>query len=128
MDSTMAHAHAHAETVEEPHEIGLPVSNAKLAMWLFLATEIMFFMGLVGRKRARRRSAGIRSPRNSVDCRRGNLKRGPRSLDHQRRVQPVFSRARRKEHHTLNGSRTVAWRRLVAVAVFHTDRFSRPAR
>jgi cytochrome c oxidase subunit III len=42
----MAHAHAaHAEEVCEP---GLPVSNAKLAMWLFLATEIMFFMGLIG--------------------------------------------------------------------------------
>jgi heme/copper-type cytochrome/quinol oxidase subunit 3 len=28
--------------------MGLPVSNAKLAMWLFLATEVMFFMGLIG--------------------------------------------------------------------------------
>ena len=28
--------------------MGLPVSNAKLVMWLFLATEIMFFMGLIG--------------------------------------------------------------------------------
>ncbi len=44
----MAHAHAHADHLEEPHEIGIPVSNAKLAMWLFLATEIMFFMGLIG--------------------------------------------------------------------------------
>ncbi len=41
----MAHAHAHA--AEEHYEMGLPVSNAKLAMWLFLATEIMFFMGLI---------------------------------------------------------------------------------
>lgn len=28
--------------------MGLPVSNAKLAMWLFLATEIMFFSGFIG--------------------------------------------------------------------------------
>ena len=34
-------------TLDEPTEMGLPVSNAKLAMWLFLATEIMFFMGLI---------------------------------------------------------------------------------
>jgi cytochrome c oxidase subunit 3 len=41
-------AHAHAAHVEETYEVGLPVTNAKLAMWLFLATEIMFFMGLIG--------------------------------------------------------------------------------
>jgi cytochrome c oxidase subunit 3 len=41
-------AHAHAAHAEESYEVGLPVSNAKLAMWLFLATEIMFFMGLIG--------------------------------------------------------------------------------
>ena len=28
--------------------MGLPVSNGKLAMWLFLVTEIMFFTGLIG--------------------------------------------------------------------------------
>jgi heme/copper-type cytochrome/quinol oxidase subunit 3 len=44
----MAHASAHAAHAEESYEMGLPVSNAKLAMWLFLATEIMFFMGLIG--------------------------------------------------------------------------------
>ena len=27
---------------------GIPVSNGKLAMWLFLVTEIMFFTGLIG--------------------------------------------------------------------------------
>src|SRR5439155_142433 len=41
-------AHAHAAPADEATEMGLPVSNAKLAMWLFLATEIMFFMGLIG--------------------------------------------------------------------------------
>src|SRR5262245_54112522 len=37
-------------TVEEtpPLHMGLPVSNGKLAMWLFLVTEIMFFTGLIG--------------------------------------------------------------------------------
>jgi cytochrome c oxidase subunit 3 len=44
----MAHASAHTAHAEEEYEMGLPVSNAKLAMWLFLATEIMFFMGLIG--------------------------------------------------------------------------------
>ncbi len=34
--------------VEEPRSMQLPVTNAKLAMWLFLATEIMFFSGLIG--------------------------------------------------------------------------------
>jgi cytochrome c oxidase subunit 3 len=28
--------------------MGVPVSNGKLAMWLFLVTEIMFFTGLIG--------------------------------------------------------------------------------
>jgi cytochrome c oxidase subunit 3 len=34
----------------EPHQqhMGLPLTNGKLAMWLFLATEIMFFSGLIG--------------------------------------------------------------------------------
>lgn len=46
----MAHATAagHSHATEDAVEPGLPVSNAKLAMWLFLATEIMFFMGLIG--------------------------------------------------------------------------------
>lgn len=33
---------------DEPTQMGLPLSNGKLAMWLFLATEIMFFSGLIG--------------------------------------------------------------------------------
>lgn len=39
---------AHAAAVEESRRTGLPISNGKLAMWLFLATEIMFFTGLIG--------------------------------------------------------------------------------
>jgi cytochrome c oxidase subunit 3 len=36
-------------THEEPVvHMGLPLSNGKLAMWLFLVTEIMFFTGLIG--------------------------------------------------------------------------------
>jgi cytochrome c oxidase subunit III len=31
-----------------PLHMGLPLSNGKLAMWLFLVTEIMFFTGLIG--------------------------------------------------------------------------------
>lgn len=44
----MSHALAQPATAEHAYEPGVPVSNAKLAMWLFLATEIMFFMGLIG--------------------------------------------------------------------------------
>ncbi len=40
---------AHAATAEHPTiHMGLPLSNGKLAMWLFLVTEIMFFTGLIG--------------------------------------------------------------------------------
>src|SRR4051794_23328706 len=38
-------AHAHEE-VQVP--MGLPMPNGKLAMWLFLVTEIMFFTALIG--------------------------------------------------------------------------------
>ncbi|TWT62109.1 cytochrome c oxidase subunit 3 [Rubinisphaera italica] len=31
-----------------PPKMGLPLPNSKLAMWLFLGTEIMFFTGLIG--------------------------------------------------------------------------------
>jgi cytochrome c oxidase subunit 3 len=37
-----------AATLEQQTAPGLPISNAKLAMWLFLATEIMFFSALIG--------------------------------------------------------------------------------
>lgn len=38
------------DTVAETPEVtmGLPLPNGKLAMWLFLITEIMFFTGLIG--------------------------------------------------------------------------------
>src|SRR5262249_45173703 len=40
---------AHATASDEPVlHMGVPVSNAKLAIWIFLATEIMFFTGLIG--------------------------------------------------------------------------------
>jgi cytochrome c oxidase subunit 3 len=39
---------AHAVLEEEPVRMGVPVSHGKLAMWLFLVTEIMFFTGLIG--------------------------------------------------------------------------------
>lgn len=40
--------HEHSAVDEEPRAMGLPLTNTKLAMWLFLATEIMFFSGLIG--------------------------------------------------------------------------------
>jgi cytochrome c oxidase subunit 3 len=40
---------AHAVEEQPPVlHMGLPLSNGKLAMWLFLVTEIMFFTGLIG--------------------------------------------------------------------------------
>ncbi len=51
----MATAHA---THDEPIvHMGLPLSNGKLAMWLFLVTEIMFFTGLIGMYIVLRQSA-----------------------------------------------------------------------
>jgi cytochrome c oxidase subunit 3 len=39
----------HAATLDAPPQhMGLPLRNGKLAMWLFLATEIMFFSALIG--------------------------------------------------------------------------------
>src|SRR5579871_5340290 len=39
---------AHAVHDEPVLHMGAPVPNGKLAMWIFLATEIMFFTGLIG--------------------------------------------------------------------------------
>jgi cytochrome c oxidase subunit 3 len=39
---------AHAVLEEPQAHMGVPLSNGKLAMWLFLVTEIMFFTGLIG--------------------------------------------------------------------------------
>jgi cytochrome c oxidase subunit 3 len=41
--------------------MGLPLSNGKLAMWLFLVTEIMFFTGLIGAYIVLRQSAPDRT-------------------------------------------------------------------
>src|ERR1051325_5939911 len=37
-----------AERLENHSEMGMPLSSGKLAMWLFLVTEIMFFTALIG--------------------------------------------------------------------------------
>src|SRR3954470_16250671 len=39
--------------------MGLPLPNGKLAMWLFLVTEIMFFTGLIGMYIVLRQSAPV---------------------------------------------------------------------
>ena len=47
----MAHVHVLAEHITPDAEIPIqhpPVSPGKVAMWLFLATEVMFFTGLIG--------------------------------------------------------------------------------
>lgn len=41
------HGEGHGHTGLEYHP-GLPISNGKLIVWLFLSTEIMFFAGLIG--------------------------------------------------------------------------------
>jgi cytochrome c oxidase subunit 3 len=38
----------HAVSAEPTIHMGAPVSNGKLAIWIFLATEVMFFTGLIG--------------------------------------------------------------------------------
>lgn len=57
---------AHTETPahEMPTHMGLPISNGKLAMWLFLGTEIMFFSGLLGAYIVYRLGAGPAWPRH----------------------------------------------------------------
>ncbi|QDU63094.1 Cytochrome c oxidase subunit 3 [Planctomycetes bacterium Pan216] len=39
---------AESIAIEKPKHMGLPIGNGKLAMWLFLGTEVMFFAGLLG--------------------------------------------------------------------------------
>ena len=39
---------AHAVEEEPVLHMGVPVNHGKLAIWIFLATEIMFFTGLIG--------------------------------------------------------------------------------
>jgi cytochrome c oxidase subunit III len=41
------HNHGHGHSPLEYHP-GLPLTNGKLIVWLFLSTEIMFFAGLIG--------------------------------------------------------------------------------
>ena len=50
---------AHATHDEPALHMGLPMRNGKLAMWLFLVTEIMFFTGLIGAYIVLRQSAPI---------------------------------------------------------------------
>jgi cytochrome c oxidase subunit 3 len=53
-------ATAHLDHDEPSVHMGLPLSNGKLAMWLFLVTEIMFFTGLIGAYLILRQSAPTR--------------------------------------------------------------------
>ena len=39
---------AHAVAEQPQSHMGLPLPNGKLAMWMFLVTEIMFFTALIG--------------------------------------------------------------------------------
>jgi len=47
-----SHAHGHDESAHHgpiyDYDSGPPVDRAKFAIWLFLATEVMFFTGLIG--------------------------------------------------------------------------------
>jgi len=43
-----AHDTHHHAPIQLEYEPGLPLSNGKLIIWLFLSTEIMFFAGLIG--------------------------------------------------------------------------------
>ncbi len=46
----------------EPTQPGVPVSNGKLAVWLFLVTEIMFFTALIGMYLILRNGTPARAP------------------------------------------------------------------
>ena len=46
--NTTAHNTEHAEHVQLIYEPAVPVRPGKLAVWLFLSTEIMFFTALIG--------------------------------------------------------------------------------
>jgi cytochrome c oxidase subunit 3 len=50
--ATATHTPAHSKPAEPPHahaaHLTAPVTPGKVAMWLFLATEVMFFTGLIG--------------------------------------------------------------------------------
>ncbi|HEV3137571.1 MAG TPA: cytochrome c oxidase subunit 3, partial [Pirellulales bacterium] len=46
-DDGSGHGHAAGHVALHYHP-GLPISNGKLIVWLFLSTEIMFFAGLIG--------------------------------------------------------------------------------
>src|SRR5437660_11790636 len=50
--------------LEEPQQLhmGLPLPNGKLAMWLFLVTEIMFFTALIGTYLILRNGTPSKSP------------------------------------------------------------------
>lgn len=48
---------AHATHDEPALHMGLPMTNGKVAIWLFLVTEIMFFTGLIGAYLVLRQSA-----------------------------------------------------------------------
>ncbi len=56
---------AHAAT-EEVKYMSLPIRNGKLAMWLFLGTEIMFFTGLLGAYIVLRIGAGENWPHHNI--------------------------------------------------------------
>src|SRR6266540_3149059 len=49
---------AHAVADDPKAHMGLPLPNGKLAMWLFLVTEIMFFTALIGTYLLLRQSSG----------------------------------------------------------------------
>jgi cytochrome c oxidase subunit 3 len=54
---------AHAVLEEQPQaHMGLPLSNGKLAMWMFLVTEVMFFTALIGVYVLLRQSAPASGP------------------------------------------------------------------
>src|SRR5580692_12710522 len=57
----MENAHGHESHLAKEH-MGLPLPNGKLAMWLFLVTEIMFFTALIGTYLILRNGTPAKSP------------------------------------------------------------------
>ena len=67
---------SHAVLDEQPQaHMGLPLSNGKLAMWMFLVTEVMFFTALVGVYVLLRQSA----PSSGASIQRSSASVSPKS-------------------------------------------------
>ncbi len=72
---------AHAVAEQPQAHMGLPLHNGKLAMWLFLVTEIMFFTALIGTYLLLRHSVGA-TPALEVKLVKGDDQKEHPAVEH----------------------------------------------